>query len=158
MGNACCHSAPPLNPDGSPKEPQTDAQKKEDPLMLRKAAKDGEVEEMETMLRRMLRPTISLGCGPKEGGAEEVGERCAEPRHACEGAGASAVIILRQYDPRGRGPQRAGGERPRVVKGRGCSAGCSAGTPPVGEGRAGWGPGAQVAMLAWCSSAQAKRY
>lgn len=61
MGNGCCKAdtGPENNPDGSPKEPQTLEQEKQDPIELRKAAKDADVKQMLSYLERMKKAQIN---------------------------------------------------------------------------------------------------
>lgn len=53
MGGACCKGVQiELNPDGTPKDPQTKEQMKEDPKDLRKSAKAADWQQMRMLLRR----------------------------------------------------------------------------------------------------------
>lgn len=73
MGAGCCKgsSGPEFNPDGSPKEPQTKEQEIQDPIDLRKAAKDADVKQMLSLLPRMLRNQINSYAGGNEVTEEE---------------------------------------------------------------------------------------
>mmetsp|Transcript_10967 Transcript_10967/g.23667 ORF Transcript_10967/g.23667 Transcript_10967/m.23667 type:complete len:805 (+) Transcript_10967:102-2516(+) len=74
MGGACCKQAEPeLNPDGTEKQPQTEEQAKQDPIDLRRAAKDGDLVVLEQLLQRMPKSQINSGASKTEGPAEEVG-------------------------------------------------------------------------------------
>lgn len=59
MGNACCKAPDPdLNPDGSPKEPQTLEQEENNVIELFQAALEGDHEHMEDLLRRI--PSVKI--------------------------------------------------------------------------------------------------
>ena len=71
---ACCKNAVvELNPDGTPKDPQTKEQKKEDPKDLRNAAKAADWSQMRMLLRRMPFVQINSAAAADEGDEDEKG-------------------------------------------------------------------------------------
>eukprot|EP00951_Prasinocladus_malaysianus_P006247 scaffold44299_cov42-Prasinocladus_malaysianus.AAC.1 len=79
MGAACSCAAPvepEFNPDGEPKPLQTPEQAKDDPVELRRAAREQDIEHMEEILQRM--PVRQINSSPgllagTEGTPEEAG-------------------------------------------------------------------------------------
>ncbi|KXZ51793.1 hypothetical protein GPECTOR_11g236 [Gonium pectorale] len=73
MGNGCCKQEIENNPDGNPKDPQTEEQEKNDPAELRRWAKEGDATELERLLKRMPVKAIRSGAKKSEGIPEEEG-------------------------------------------------------------------------------------
>jgi ankyrin repeat protein len=75
MGGICsCCDGPEFNPDESPKDVQSEEQEKDDPAELRKAARDGDLDIMDTLLRRMRMRDICSGATKNEGDPEDAGQ------------------------------------------------------------------------------------
>ena len=75
---SCCRQIVELNPDGTPKDPQTKEQKKEDPKDLRNAAKAADWGQMRMLLRRMPYAQINSGASTEEGDEDEKGAKQAQ--------------------------------------------------------------------------------
>ncbi|GLC39823.1 hypothetical protein PLESTB_001385500 [Pleodorina starrii] len=73
MGAGCCKADVELNPDNTPKDPQTKEQRKEDGKELRRAALAADWALMRTLLRRMPLRQICSGAGKDEAGEDDLG-------------------------------------------------------------------------------------
>eukprot|EP00798_Chlamydomonas_sp_ICE-L_P013937 gene13937-19871_t len=75
MGGACCknHDVE-LNPDDTPKDPQTEEQMKEDCKDLRRATKEADWTQIRMLMRRMPSNQINSRVGRGEGSDEDIGK------------------------------------------------------------------------------------